>query len=100
MQQGQRIYQAFVDAGLMKMTPSEIEALIINLWIVLTNWTNFLYMSGHISDNNHLEEKMGLASFYVKWFLEGPYLMGKAARLMSNYWSRLDLRIFCQLYRP
>ena len=41
----------------MKMTPSEIEALIINLWIVLTNWTNFLYMSGHISDNNHLEEK-------------------------------------------
>ncbi|MCZ4149636.1 TetR family transcriptional regulator, partial [Escherichia coli] len=57
MQQGQRIYQAFVDAGLMKMTPSEIEALIINLWIVLTNWTNFLYMSGHISDNNHLEEK-------------------------------------------
>lgn len=54
---GKRIYQAFVDAGLMKMTPSEIEALIINLWIVLTNWTNFLYMSGHISDNNHLEEK-------------------------------------------
>ena len=45
-----KIYQAFVDAGLMKMTPSEIEALIINLWIVLTNWTNFLYMSGHISD--------------------------------------------------
>ena len=57
MQQGQKIYRAFVDAGLMKMTDSEIEALIINLWIVLTNWTNFLYMSGHISDNTHLEEK-------------------------------------------
>ena len=99
MQQGQRIYQAFVDAGLMKMTPSEIEALIINLWIVLTNWTNFLYMSGHISDNNHLEEN-GFGKLYVKWFLEGPYLMGKAARLMSNYWSRLDLRIFCQLIVP
>ena len=32
MQQGQKIYQAFVDAGLMQMTSSEIEALIINLW--------------------------------------------------------------------
>lgn len=67
MQQGQKIYQAFVDAGLMKMTPSEIEALIINLWIVLTNWTNFLYMSGHISDNNH-RRKMGLAGITSNGF--------------------------------
>ncbi|ENR7248645.1 TetR/AcrR family transcriptional regulator [Acinetobacter baumannii] len=78
MQQGQRIYQAFVDAGLMKMTPSEIEALIINLWIVLTNWTNFLYMSGHISDNNHLEEKWVWQALRQMVFLEGPYLMGKS----------------------
>ena len=78
MQQGQRIYQAFVDAGLMKMTPSEIEALIINLWIVLTNWTNCLYMSGHISDNNHLEEKWVWQALRQMVFLEGPYLMGES----------------------
>ncbi|HFX6239047.1 TPA: TetR/AcrR family transcriptional regulator [Acinetobacter baumannii] len=78
MQQGQRIYQGFVDAGLMKMTPSEIEALIINLWIVLTNWTNFLYMSGHISDNNHLEEKWVWQALRQMVFLEGPYLMGES----------------------
>ncbi|WP_213313842.1 TetR/AcrR family transcriptional regulator [Acinetobacter baumannii] len=78
MQQGQRIYQAFVDAGLMKMTPSEIEALIINLWIVLTNWTNFLYMSGHISENNHLEEKWVWQALRQMVFLEGPYLMGES----------------------
>ncbi|ENU31729.1 TetR/AcrR family transcriptional regulator [Acinetobacter sp. 2JN-4] len=78
MQQGQRIYRAFVDAGLMKMTDSEIEALIINLWIVLTNWTNFLYMSGHISDNNHLEEKWVWQALRQMLFLEGPYLMGES----------------------
>jgi len=78
MQQGQKIYQGFVDAGLMKMTPSEIEALIINLWIVLTNWTNFLYMSGHISDNNHLEEKWVWQALRQMVFLEGPYLMGES----------------------
>ena len=78
MQQGQNIYQAFVDAGLMQMTPSEIEALIINLWIVLTNWTNFLYMSGHISDNNRLEEKWVWQALRQMVFLEGPYLMGES----------------------
>ncbi|MDR7654834.1 TetR/AcrR family transcriptional regulator [Acinetobacter junii] len=78
MQQGQKIYRAFVDAGLMRMTDSEIEALIINLWIVLTNWTNFLYMSGHISDNTHLEEKWVWQALRQMVFLEGPYLMGES----------------------
>ncbi|MDX8273344.1 TetR/AcrR family transcriptional regulator [Acinetobacter pittii] len=87
MQQGQKIYQAFVDAGLMKMTPSEIEALIINLWIVLTNWTNFLYMSGHISDNNHLEEKWVWQALRQMVFLEGPYLMGQSR---ATYEQLLD----------
>ena len=78
MQQGQNIYQAFVDAGLMQMTPSEIEALIINLWIVLTNWTNFLYMSGHITDSNTLEEKWVWQALRQMVFLEGAYLRGES----------------------
>ena len=78
MQQGQKIYQAFVDAGLMQMTPSEIEALVINLWIVLTNWTNFLYMSGHITDSNTLEEKWVWQALRQMVFLEGAYLRGES----------------------
>ena len=89
MQQGQRIYRAFVDAGLMKMTDSEIEALIINLWIVLTNWTNFLYMSGHISDSNHLEEKWVWQALRQMVFLEGAYLRGESRetyeRLLESF---------------
>lgn len=78
MQQGQKIYQAFVEAGLMEMTTTEIEALIINIWIVLTNWTNFLYMSGHLSDSNHLEEKWVWQALRQMVFLEGPYLRGES----------------------
>ena len=78
MQQGQKIYQAFVDAGLMQMTSSEIEALIINLWIVLTNWPNFLYMSGHITDSNTLEEKWVWQALRQMVFLEGAYLRGES----------------------
>ncbi|EZQ10377.1 MULTISPECIES: TetR/AcrR family transcriptional regulator [unclassified Acinetobacter] len=78
MQQGQKIYRAFVNAGLMQMTESEIEALIINLWIVLTNWTNFLYMSGHLKDSNHLDEKWVWQALRQMVFLEGPYLRGES----------------------
>ena len=84
MQQGKRIYQAFVDAGLMQMTTSEIEALIINLWIVLTNWTNFLYMSGHIVDSNHLEEKWVWQALRQMVFLEGAYLRGESRQTYEH----------------
>lgn len=77
MVRGQKIYQGFVDAGLMKMTSSEIEALIINLWIVLTNWSNFLYMSGHLQKDQQSEQWVwqGLRQMV---FLEGPYLIGES----------------------
>lgn len=89
MQQGQKIYQAFVEAGLMKMSSAEIEALIVNVWIVLTNWTNFLYMSGHVSDSNHLEEKWIGQALRQVVFLEGPYLIGESRetyeRLLESF---------------
>ena len=89
MQQGQKIYLAFVEAGLMQMTHSEIEALIINIWIVLTNWTNFLYMSGHLNDSNHLDEKWAWQALRQMVFLEGPYLRGESRatyeRLLDSF---------------
>lgn len=78
MRQGQHIYQAFVDVGLMKMTPMEIEALIVNIWIVLTNWTNFLFMTGHLDDQNQLEDKWVWQALRQMLFLEGPYLLGES----------------------
>lgn len=89
MQQGQKIYQAFVDAGLMQMTSSEIEALIINLWIVLTNWTNFLYMSGHLTDSNTLEEKWVWQALRQMVFLEGAYLRGESRQTYEGLLSNL-----------
>ncbi len=89
MQQGQKIYKAFVNAGLMEMTDSEIEALIINLWIVLTNWTNFLYMSGHITDSNHLEEKWVWQALRQMVFLEGAYLRGESRQTYENLLATL-----------
>ena len=89
MQQGQKIYKAFVNAGLMDMTDSEIEALIINLWIVLTNWTNFLYMSGHLTDSNTLEEKWVWQALRQMVFLEGAYLRGESRQTYEGLLNSL-----------
>lgn len=38
----QRIYQGFVDAGILQMTPPQVEALALNAWIIMTSWIRFL----------------------------------------------------------
>ena len=101
MQQGQKIYKAFVQAGLMEMTDSEIEALTINLWIVLTNWTNFLYMSGHLSDSNHLEEKWVWQALRQMLFLEGAYLRSESRTTYENLMHSLGpSQLFAHLSTP
>jgi AcrR family transcriptional regulator len=89
MRQGKKIYQGFVDAGLMKATPPEIEALIINIWIVLTNWSNFLFMSGHLSRTDVMDERWLRQGLRQMVFLEGPYLQGDGRlifdELLSTY---------------
>ena len=101
MQQGQKIYKAFVEAGLMEMTDSEIEALIINLWIVLTNWTNFLYMSGHIVDSNHLEEKWVWQALRQMVFLEGAYLRGESRQTYERLLETMgESELFASLSSP
>lgn len=84
MQKGKQIYQGFVDAGLMDINSSEIEALIINIWIVLTNWTNFLYMSGHISHTGVMNEHWIWQGLRQMVFLEGPYLIGESKQAYDS----------------
>jgi len=89
------------DAGLMEMTNSEIEALIINLWIVLTNWTNFLYMSGHIVDSNHLEEKWVWQALRQMVFLEGAYLRGESRQTYERLLETMgESELFASLSSP
>ncbi len=77
MQRGMLIYQGFVNAGLMSATFTEIEALIVNIWIVMTNWSNFLLMTGHITRTDALDERWLRQGLRQMVFLEGPYLTGE-----------------------
>lgn len=74
MIQGRAIYRGFVEAGLMNMSAAEIDALVINVWLVMTNWSNFLVMSGHIARNDAISERWVRQGLRQMVFLEGPYL--------------------------
>lgn len=89
MQQGQSIYTGFVDAGLMCATSEQIHALVINIWLVLTNWTNFLSMNGLIDQTKDLEEKWLKLGLRQMIFLEYPYAVERIKpdldKLIASY---------------
>lgn len=84
MQQGRAIYEGFVATGLMHATRSEIEALIINVWIVLTNWSNFLFMSGKLSRTDDMDERWLKQGLRQMVFLEGPYLTEEGRQVYNQ----------------
>lgn len=84
MRQGKRIYEGFVRADLMQATPAEIEALIINVWIVLTNWSNFLFMSGHLARADVIDKRWVRQGLRQMVFLEGPYLKGEGRLIFEE----------------
>jgi AcrR family transcriptional regulator len=89
MQQGRRIYTQFVGAGLMRMTAHEIECLIVNVWILLSNWTSYLYISGQLRRDEPLNQEFINQALQQLAFLEGPYLTAQGrsvyAMLEKNF---------------
>lgn len=45
LSQGQVIFEAFGQAGLLRLHGGQAEALALNAWIILTSWTRFLTTS-------------------------------------------------------
>ena len=49
--QAQAIYSDFVEAGILRMTPQQVESLTLNAWIILTSWVSFLCATRENSDS-------------------------------------------------
>lgn len=42
VQNGKRILQGLVDAGMMIASEQEVDGLIVNIWVIITAWSGFL----------------------------------------------------------
>lgn len=68
----QSIYQAFADAGILRLSPQQAEALSINVWIVLSSWMQFLTTTRGIQSD--LDEQLMRRGIYQILVLEEGYV--------------------------
>ena len=85
----QSVYQGFVEAGILSMTPAQIEALTLNAWIIMTSWVRFLCTAGASPDN--LSQDMLRRGIYQVLALEDGYLTPSARAAVEALYERLHV---------
>ena len=90
--QAQMIYSGFVAAGILRMTPQEIESLTLNAWIILTSWVSFLCTARENSEQ--LSERAIKRGVYQLLVLESGFVTDQAREavdeLIKEYYVPLE----------
>lgn len=87
--QAQAIYQGFVEAGILLMDASQIEALTLNSWIIMTSWVRFLCTTRGSPDD--LSEDMLRRGIYQVLALEGGYTAPQACEAVEALYAKLHV---------
>lgn len=83
------IYQAFADAGILRMNAAQIEALTLNSWIIMTSWVRFLCTTR--GDPGDLSEELLRRGIYQVLALEGGYVAPEAEAAVQTLYARLHV---------
>ncbi|MDA7088819.1 TetR/AcrR family transcriptional regulator [Pseudomonas sp. SA3-5] len=89
LQAAQGIYQGFVEAGILLMTPAQIEALTLNAWIIMTSWVRFLCTTR--SQPGELSEALLRRGIYQVLALEGGYIAPQAQAAVDALYLKLHV---------
>lgn len=80
MDKAQAIYAGMRRAGLIEANDAQIDALILNTWVIATSWTTFLHVSAATNGAGSVVTKaMIKRGVYQIICLEEPYVRGEAA---------------------
>lgn len=85
--QAKAIYNGFVEAGILLMTPQQVEALVLNSWIVLTSWVRFLATVR--AEPGDLNPQLMQRGIYQILMLESGYLNADSAAPVQTLLDRL-----------
>lgn len=85
----QAIYRGFVEAGILRMSADQIEAIALNSWIIMTSWIRFLgtVRGGHAG----LSEEQLRRGVYQVLALEGGYLAEEARGAVEALYRQLHV---------
>ncbi|WP_300724640.1 TetR/AcrR family transcriptional regulator [Pseudomonas sp.] len=79
--QARAIYGGSVDAGLLSMTPLQIEALSLNAWVIITSWIGFLCATRET--NEQFSERALKRGVYQLLMLESGYVTEPAREAIN-----------------
>lgn len=89
--QARIVYYKLVESDILAATEEEIEALIINTWVISSSWASFLYTTLPTLDEETISQDLIKRGIYQIVCLEAPYLTEKA---------RKELPRLMEIYRP
>lgn len=78
LSQGRRIYERLAASGLVEADEDDIEALIVNIWVIISSWISFLHTSGVYGHHADISRDLLRKGIYHIILLEAPYLRGEA----------------------
>lgn len=88
----QAIYGGSVEAGILRMTPLEIESTSLNAWIIITAWIGFLCVTRE--NNGQLSEQALKRGVYQLLVLESGFVTDQAREafdeLLAEFYVPLE----------
>jgi AcrR family transcriptional regulator len=73
VEDGRRILQRLVDAGILQATPEQIDALILNIWVLVISWSSFLQSVALQFNGSSVTRDLLKRAIYQIICLEEPY---------------------------
>jgi AcrR family transcriptional regulator len=84
MAQGRVVYRYLIAAGLVAANEEEVEALIVNIWVISTSWASFLHTTGIYEADADLNRGMLKRGIYQIICLVAPFLRGEALEKLPD----------------
>ncbi|HET8707946.1 MAG TPA: TetR/AcrR family transcriptional regulator [Pseudomonadales bacterium] len=84
MQQARYLFKRMGESGIVVMTKEQIDAVVLNIWVVSTSWIRFLHTTAlHAEGLECLTEPMLRRGIYQIISLDEPYLTPDAKQKMA-----------------
>ena len=84
MAQAYIVYNALRKAELIQATEQDVQAMIVNIWILTTSWASFVVSSGFFGEEVVLSQRLLRRGIYQIICLEAPYLQNEALERLPD----------------
>ncbi|MBH1971727.1 TetR/AcrR family transcriptional regulator [Moraxellaceae bacterium AER2_44_116] len=84
MAQAYLVYNALRKAELIQATEQDVQAMIVNIWILTTSWASFVVSSGFFGEEVVLTQRLLRRGIYQIICLEAPYLQNEALERLPD----------------